>query len=194
MSEAPAEQNKKHLCFVDEAWTHAFGLSEANAMDYFAMSMFYDNTSNNQAIRTQGAPTSQLLHMTGIEYTLESIPGDPPVFIIKKQNRVSPQVATVLEVYYIVRGVIYQSPSLMDVSNTRLLKTCLYLNNALSMMAQEHAYSNQGGHTSFIPDPSESVETSPEFKTELIARELPSMEPIISDIEKFCGAIHNSES
>jgi hypothetical protein len=186
-------QGNKHLCFVDEAWTHTFGLSEENALDYFAMSMFYDYTSNNQAIRTQGASVSQLLNMTGIEYELETVQGDPPMFIVKKQERKSPRVASVLEVYYIIRGFIYQSPSLMDFASTRLMKTALYLDSAVSLMAEEHVYNNTGGHVTFKSsteteaagqDKDKEDKTAP--KPELVSRELPSMQSTLDDIAGFC--------
>lgn len=187
MSGQDSQKNTKHLSFVDEAWLHAFGLDANNALDYFAISMFYDYTSNNQAIRTQGASVSQLLTMTGLEYALEVPPQDPPVYVIKKQIRVSPRIANVVAVYYILNGIIYQSPSLMDVASTRIMKTLLYLDKALSLMSSEHSFSNALGHVTFKPWTSpESEQATQPSKTVLISRELPSMESTISDIKSFC--------
>ena len=182
----PSQQNNKHLSFVDESWLHAFGLSEENALDYFAISMFYDYRSNNQAIRTQGASVSQLRNMTGLEYGLEVSQQVPPVYVVKKQNRTSPRNVNVLEVYYIINGVIYQSPSLMDVVSTRLAKTALYLNRALGVMTSEHSYSNAEGHVTFKPNAEGAAETSEVVKRELVSRELPSMQSTIDDIKSFC--------
>ena len=181
-------KNNKHLSFVDEAWLHAFGLSEENALDYFALSMFYDYTSNNQAIRTQGSSVSQLLNMTGLEFALEVSPQDPPVYIVKKQNRVSPRIANVLEVYYIINGVIYQSPSLMDVMSTRLLKTALYLDNAMSVMASEHSYANSRGHATFKAVEADAAVKDTSQRVDLVSRELPSMGSALEDVAAFCNA------
>lgn len=185
---AAAPKNNKHLSFVDEAWLHAFGLSAENALDYFALSMFYDYTSNNQAIRTQGSSVSQLLNMTGLEFALEVPPQEPPVYIVKKQNRVSTRIANVLEVFYIINGVIYQSPSLMDVMSTRLMKTTHYLDKALSVMAAEHTYSNKSGHVTFKAVETEAAEKDKSQRVDLISRELPSMESTLEDVAAFCSA------
>jgi mediator of RNA polymerase II transcription subunit 6 len=189
MAEASsAEENKKHVCFIDEAYICTFGLSPENILDYFALSLFYDHTSNNQAIRTQGAPMTELLKMTGVEYVSEPTKMEPALFVIKKQNRISPSSAEVLEMYYVLQGVIYQSPSILDCLSTRIAKSTLYLDRATTaMMAIQRFDANKGSHLAFTnaSNGNDTNITEP-IKVETISRLMPSFAPTIENIKLYC--------
>lgn len=57
--------------FVDLNWVKCWGLGKENALDYFACSQFYDLKCNNEKLRMQNRPLSDLAKMVGIEYVLE---------------------------------------------------------------------------------------------------------------------------
>jgi len=109
--------------FMDILWLKTFGLRPDNALEYFYTSPFYDSSSNNQTIRTQGVSLAHLLEMQGLEYALDTdLLADPSLFIIKKQRRKDKNNATLLDVYYCLDGVIYQSPILLDLLRSRFAK------------------------------------------------------------------------
>eukprot|EP01039_Chlorochromonas_danica_P008079 gene8079-8910_t len=100
-------------------------ISPSAVLDYFATSPFFDNNSNNQALRTQQIPQlpHHLSQMTGIEYQVEERLSSPPrLFVIVKQFRKSVNRTDFLEAFYCLDGVIYQCPSLMDVIRVRFSK------------------------------------------------------------------------
>ena len=195
MSVLPGDvSNRRHLSFINEPWLHAFGLSRENVLEYFALSMFYDPKSNNQALRTQGAPISALLQMTGIEYALDeqAIPAvrgqlhlaeSAALFVIKKQNRYSPHKADLIEVYYVLNGVIYLAPSLMDIVRSRVLKSTVYLKRAMTDLMSEDHYTAAAGHITFISDSKKQL--SEKQKPELVSRELPSFKSVFVDIATY---------
>lgn len=48
-------------CWRDDLWLQMYGLlSYATALDYFAVSPFYDRSSNNEAARQRGMRLEQL--------------------------------------------------------------------------------------------------------------------------------------
>merc|ERR1719239_1640170 len=78
----------------------------------------------------------QMLNMTGIEYTLLHFQ-EPILYVIRKQNRISPTQATPLADYYIIAGTVYQGPDLCTVVNSRLLNT---LHNLQSAFEEAHSF------------------------------------------------------
>ena len=42
------------ISFANDQWVRAFGLGAHNALDYFALSPFYDTTCNNEVVKMQG--------------------------------------------------------------------------------------------------------------------------------------------
>jgi mediator of RNA polymerase II transcription subunit 6 len=185
--------DRKHWSFVDERWLNTFGLGPLNVMQYFAMSPFYDPRSNNHALMTQNLDLSALTRMQGLEFVLDDRPEyGPDVFVIKKQNRISPDAVRVLEVYFIVHGVIYQSPSLMEVVASRMHKANVYLNRSLEILMREHIYTTQWGHSLVVSEsPSigeersegKSVTQSP--KPEMVRREMPPWQVVLGDIGTY---------
>ena len=95
------QNSDENIMFIDILWLRTFGLTKENVLDYFALSPFYDPTSNNQSIRTQGVDKSHLLNMEGIEFALEETSYEPTLFIVKKLFRTSPRSSKVLEIYYV---------------------------------------------------------------------------------------------
>ena len=123
MQEGIDVEMEKYATFMDILWLKTFGLRSDNALEYFYTSPFFDSTSNNQTIRTQGVSLMHLIEMQGLEYALDTeLLGDPSLFVIKKQLRKDRNSATLLDVYYCLDGVIYQSPILLDLLRSRFAK------------------------------------------------------------------------
>lgn len=58
--------------------------------------------------------------MTGLEYILLHVQ-DPILYVIRKQQRHSPNHVIPLADYYIIAGIVYQAPDLASVLNSRLV-------------------------------------------------------------------------
>ncbi|OQV20234.1 Mediator of RNA polymerase II transcription subunit 6 [Hypsibius exemplaris] len=114
------------LSWSDAIWVPH--LTSANVMEYFAQpsNPFYDPQCNNEIIRMQRQSLDQLKNMVGIEYELAHAQ-DPILYIIKRQQRISPTDAITLAHYYILAGTVYQAPDLWSVINSRLLNTSHFL-------------------------------------------------------------------
>lgn len=115
-------------------------VSPARVLDYFATSPFFDLSSNNQQLRSQQMPQlhEHLSQMTGLEYQLEEKHSAPPrLFVILKQYRRSPARADFLESFYCLDGVIYQSPTLMDVLRVRFSRIAASLEKSFTALLAE---------------------------------------------------------
>ena len=58
--------------------------------------------------------------MTGLEYCLLHVQ-DPILYVIRKQHRHSSTQVTPLADYYIIAGVVHQTPDLGSVINSRIV-------------------------------------------------------------------------
>ncbi|CAM9144573.1 unnamed protein product [Laminaria digitata] len=151
-----AAEDPESISFIDPVWLQQWGLGPENALDYFALSPFYDKACNNEQCRMQGVdPREGLLNLTGLEFMLEDLPEEmsflPPgqpapvgpqprrLFVVKKQMRKSRTSVEVQAIYYIMEGVIYQTPTVQKLIKSRLNKFTHHLNNAfveLSKLAE----------------------------------------------------------
>jgi mediator of RNA polymerase II transcription subunit 6 len=84
------------ICFKDTVFLQNFGLSQFNVLDYFALSQFYDSSCINEQLKMQ-ARFNQLqqgqldpTQLKGLEYELWYFTLQPSLFVIKRQQRVSP--------------------------------------------------------------------------------------------------------
>ncbi|KAI5949479.1 MED6 [Candida theae] len=139
------------------------GLNTANVLEYFALSPFYDRTSNNQVLMMQfqyqqiQIPVhvsfhqyfqSRLSEMTGIEFVIAFI-REPDFWIIRKQNRLNPTNVIALQDYYIIGANIYQAPKVYDVLSSRLLATVLSLKSSVDTLNNMTSYHISDGAHSF---------------------------------------------
>jgi hypothetical protein len=142
---------------MDAAWLQTFGLSRQNVLDYFYISPFYDLNSNNQLLRAQRVDTSHLTSMIGLEFILDLnlLAHEPTLYVIKKQYRKSPHHVDTLEVYYVMEGIIYQSPSFINLLMLKYNKINLYLQQTFQCCLQNVQHENAGhhclNHSSVIP-------------------------------------------
>lgn len=176
--------DKRNISFMDpmclqDLQARNIPLSRENILEYFSMSPFYDSQSNNEAIRAQGVSAIHLKGMKGLEFEVEPTQDEPKLFVIKKQKRSSPTSADILEVYYVLDGTIYQSPSLLDILNVRYSDICHYLHQAFQVALDDLQYTPRGRtclqHT--------SVQEKQKLVTQRQIPEMPSFTAIIDDIE-----------
>ena len=135
------------ISWEDKGWLQHFPLNRDTVLDYFALSQFYDRTCNNEQLKMQrgagAAAIAQLLEqMSGVEYVLHEAQELQPtsessahsLYVIRKQRRevARPPVITVLRMYYVLDGIVYEAPTLEAVLRTRLLKLGWLLGGAFS--------------------------------------------------------------
>ena len=134
--------------YVDMIWLKFYGLSRVNVLDYFYSSPFFNTSSNNQLIRTQGVRSEHLVSMVGIEYVLDEINiSEPNLFVIRMQYRKSPRETTPKEIFYCIDGIIYQSPDMLDLVRSRVSKASYYMANSFDKLHATTSYSSTDGHT-----------------------------------------------
>lgn len=120
---------------MDIGYLSTFGLQRANALDYFYTSPFFDTSSNNQRVRSQGVALDQhvsiLQTMTGVEYILDEVNTcEPNLFVFRKQRRRSPKAADLLDIFYCTDGIIYKAPDFLHLLKTRIAKATYYLDKS----------------------------------------------------------------
>jgi hypothetical protein len=84
--------------------------------------------------------------MTGIEYIVY-FAQEPSLFVIQRQNRLSPQLAEHQQTYYVINGTIFQAPTLGAVLSSRILKSLHYARRALRSVEQHSAFSTTRGYS-----------------------------------------------
>lgn len=125
----------ENTCFRDAAWDFSL-LTPDNVIEYFSKSQFYDKNCNNEVVRMQteysgfGEVKSLLSTMKGVEYSVDH--SEPPfLFTIKKHLRESSTSVSVLDIYYVIYGTVYKSPTARELVNTRLTNVLFLLTSAL---------------------------------------------------------------
>uniref|UniRef100_A0A915MQZ8 RNA helicase n=1 Tax=Meloidogyne javanica TaxID=6303 RepID=A0A915MQZ8_MELJA len=97
-----------------------FPITIDTVMAYFCQreNPFFDVNSDNAFIMMQHQVASgpqfdeMLKKMEGIQYVLVQPPSSPPLFVVRKQKRMSADKITPLCHYYILDGTVYQAPDL----------------------------------------------------------------------------------
>lgn len=142
----PVQENPLSLSWHDSAWIPV--LNPSNIMDYFSerSNPFYDRTCNNEIVKMQRLSPEQLNNMTGLEYILLHVQ-EPILYVIRKQHRHSPTVATPVADYYIIAGVVYQAPDLGSVVSSRLLSAVHHLQSAFDEASCCSRYHSSKGYS-----------------------------------------------
>jgi len=128
------------ISFRDPEWllSHPEGLTLENVLDYFAESPFWDPQSNNEVLKMQTKFNSlpdqrplDITKMTGIEFcVVRAVP--PSFFLIQKRRRISEVEARPLATYFIIRGIVYQSPDLYTVIGNRIYTSLYHLHKVFN--------------------------------------------------------------
>jgi hypothetical protein len=179
------------VTWTDKVWLTYFPLNAETALDYFSLSQFYDRACNNELVKMQRLDPALMSTMEGIEYSLVS-PSSPNLFRITKAKRlISPQPSvTLLAVYYIINGVVYQAPSAHAVLSSRVLQSLHYMRNAFDIM-QRHAIPKPGLQSScrnWKPSPTsanilaEAADAAPASVSDANPLERKAMDRILYDI------------
>ena len=113
-------------------------LTLSTAENYFYLSTFYKLPALNELVRRGAYDWATVeQHFSGIEY--RTVKGDGQnLFIVKKQYRKSRTDVTVVAVYYILNGEIYQSPSIFDIVSARLLNCSSLITQAFDNFVELH--------------------------------------------------------
>eukprot|EP01041_Mallomonas_annulata_P007298 gene7298-14885_t len=151
------------------------------------MSTFWDPLSNNQAVRTQGASLDNLFNMIGLEFVVDPNPHEPSLFIIKKQRRSSPRIAELLDVFYVMEGVIYKTPDLLEILSSRGQKASIYTKKSFETLLESVEFTSSAGHKCFRKRTFElGDDGSQELKFKKPAvREFPSFASVLDDLASF---------
>jgi len=137
--------------YIDILWLKTFGLFKGNVLDYFYTSPFFDHTSNNQLIRTQGVTNARdhLMTMEGMEYELDELNmSEPNLYVIKKQiRRKTPRPSVeLLDIYYVIDGIIHQSPDLLQLTRSRISKAAHHLGRSFHELQSTTTFTSKHGH------------------------------------------------
>ncbi|KAH6582747.1 hypothetical protein BASA61_008377 [Batrachochytrium salamandrivorans] len=162
-----SEEDLTSVSFKDTAFLQVFGLNEHNALDYFAMSQFYDKSCLNEQLKMQvrhnDLQAQQLdgRQMKGLEYTIWYFTLQPSLFVIRKQTRFSPTRVDLIAVYYIVEGTVYQAPNLCQVLANRVRTSLFFTKNALQIAKESYRHNPILGYSwSNEPDLFEQLQSS----------------------------------
>lgn len=136
--------NKLHVSWSDS--TFFPWLNQTTVLNYFCNpnNPFYNNNCNNEILRMQNINPDQLIQMTGAEYQLYL--SQPPLYVIRKVNRNSPSEVIELAYYYILNGVVYQSPDFLSVVSSRLQTASCHLQDALETIFTNYKYHPSKGY------------------------------------------------
>lgn len=151
------DNSNLHAQYIDIVWLKEYGVHRGNVLDYFYYSPWYTSLledkspnriiPNNELCRLgQQDPSVHLPLMVGLEFVLDmEYMDEPHLYVIKKQNRIDQFNVQVLEVFYVLDGIIYQSPVLLDLLRSRLAKTSHYLFNAFNILQSKSSYTSSEG-------------------------------------------------
>ena len=140
--------------YIDILWLKTFGLFKGKVLDYFYTSPFFDQTSNNHLIRTQGVAHDHLVSMVGVEYVLDELNmSEPNLYVIKKQRRESSRKAELLDIYYVIDGIIHQSPDLLQLVRSRVSKAAHHLGRSFQELQSTTTFTSKQGHKCWMQPP-----------------------------------------
>ncbi|VDM31753.1 unnamed protein product [Hydatigera taeniaeformis] len=111
-------------------------LNSSNILQYFChlSNPFYDRECNNEVVRMQGLSQDKLTSLRGTEFYLYRYQ-EPVLFVIRKQERLSPSEVVPLAYYYVINGIVRQAPDLSTLINSRLHTIIAGLNKAIQTLA-----------------------------------------------------------
>lgn len=148
-----------------------FPITIDTVMVYFCQrdNPFFDTSSDNalMMMQNQGISGPQLdeilKQMNGIQYVLVQPPSSPPLFVVRKQQRMSADKITPLCHYYILDGTVYQAPDLYTFLHSKLIGIIDPLRNAFLEAIEMTRFSSSKGYSwEFKTKPSKRVDEEEE--------------------------------
>uniref|UniRef100_A0A2P2HWW8 Mediator of RNA polymerase II transcription subunit 6 n=1 Tax=Hirondellea gigas TaxID=1518452 RepID=A0A2P2HWW8_9CRUS len=146
MVEQPKVDNLLHISWCDSMWVPH--LNAGNVLDYFSerSNPFYSRDCNNEFIKMQqNTRIDALTQMQGTEYMLLHAQ-DPILYIVRKQQRYSPNHATPLASYHIIAGQVFQTPDIGTVLNSRLASALSHISGSFSELSSYSQYHPSKGY------------------------------------------------
>eukprot|EP00871_Galdieria_phlegrea_P005695 jgi/Galph1/612/GphlegSOOS_G5371.1 len=132
-----SENDLAHVSWKDNWFLANFPLTSETILDYFSASPFYDTSSNNEQVRMQGLDPQVLLTMIGVEYVV-TCAEEPHFFVVEKQYRHNQEKTETLDIFYVLEGTIYKSPSFQRLISARLSESFFQIEKSLSIL-QDHS-------------------------------------------------------
>lgn len=162
MASVDLRDNLLGISWVDSGWPI---LNPGNVLDYFSerSNPFYDRTCNNEVVKMQRLTLDHLKQMVGVEYTLHYAQ-EPILYIIRKQQRQSPNQVIPLSDYYIIAGVVYQAPDLGSVIGSRVLSAIHGIQSAFDEAMSYCRYHSSKGYWWHFKDQEEREKAKPKSK------------------------------
>ncbi|KAI9201892.1 MED6 mediator sub complex component-domain-containing protein [Polychytrium aggregatum] len=188
------EEDLTHVSFKDPAFLGTLGLHEHNALDYFALSQFYDKKSINEEIIMQSRfnqlQANQLNRkaMKGIEYELGYFSYQPSLFIIRKLYRTDERNAALIGLYYIIEGTIYQAPDLATLLSNHMITSLHHVQKAFDEAVTSVRYHPSHGYMWSI-DEEAIVKSVAKSKEEAEASQDPAGTAVASSVHQRLQAI-----
>lgn len=136
------------ICFKDVIWLQTHQLGQSTVLDYFSTSPFYEKSCNNEILKMQQRPVTEstLSTLTGIEYLVSESSINSSCYIIYHQLRKSPTNTQLLQVYYVLDGVIYPCSTLHDLVVSRLRTSLHHISKAMSKAIESNTFTPLSGH------------------------------------------------
>lgn len=137
------------VSWEDRRWWNG-ALRRETALDYFALSQFYDRTCLNEQLKMQRTLLSaetmreKLSRLPGIVYHLDEARTEEvapttndvahTLYVIRKLERAPGGRETTLRYYYILDGIVYEAPTIAAVLRARMLKMGWHLREAFDQI------------------------------------------------------------
>lgn len=136
------------ICFKDVIWLQTHQLGHSTVLDYFSTSPFYEKSCNNEILKMQQRPVTEstLSMLIGIEYIVAESSTSSSCYIIYHQLRKSPTSVQLLQVYYVLDGVIYSCPNLHDLVVSRLRTSLYHISKAMDKAIESNTFTSLSGH------------------------------------------------
>lgn len=133
------EEDGTGVVWTDKVWLSYFPLNEATALDYFSLSQFYDRSCNNELVKMQRLDAALMTTLEGIEYKLLPQTNENLFRVSKSRRATTPKPSvTLLGVYYILNGNVYQAPTAHAVLSSRVVQSLHHLRKSFDTL-QAHA-------------------------------------------------------
>ncbi|CDR45302.1 CYFA0S17e01134g1_1 [Cyberlindnera fabianii] len=154
MSDQPALDE---LQWKNPEWIQSFGLNTGNVLEYFSESPFFDRRANNQTVKMQmqfqagiqmdsTMIEKEMKKLTGLEYVIH-LRREPDFWVLRKQNRLSPDRVEPLADYFVIGANVYMAPTAKDIVSSRLLSSALSLKHAINNLQTLAQFTPSDGHT-----------------------------------------------
>ncbi|ADM10900.1 MED6 RNA polymerase II transcriptional regulation mediator [Encephalitozoon intestinalis ATCC 50506] len=137
-------EEKEDVSFVDQRFLSSRPLDDANVLEYFSGSPFYDKSCNNEILKMQTQfrgldQKSKLSSMIGVFYEAESSNNEKTLFVIRKAYNHGDTTET-LGMYYIIHGHIYAAPTNYSIYRCRMSDSMWLLNSFIDKMMEKRRF------------------------------------------------------